>query len=248
MSDFHGSGWANAEFAQKYLEKADVYVVERRKMFWYVFSLFDHFFGGIENIRILDLGCGDGALTEELLKAKNVIAATLIDGGEGMLQRAKERLKAFPNTTFVKATFQELIGNAVELGMYDFCVSSMAIHHLETDEKGSLFRLIAAHLSPGGRFVDVDVVLPPSEELEGWYFALWKGWVGHMMSRYNVQDEVPEDLIIRYKDPSSMNKPDTLGNQLKALESAGFTDVDCYFKNGIFAVFGGKRMSEAMNE
>jgi len=38
-----------------------------------------------------------------------------------------------------------------------------------------------------------------------------------------------------------MNKPDTLSNQLTALEEAGFLDVDCYFKNGIFAVFGGKR-------
>jgi hypothetical protein len=37
-----------------------------------------------------------------------------------------------------------------------------------------------------------------------------------------------------------MNKPDTLSNQLKSLEEAGFLDVDCYFKNGIFVVFGGK--------
>ena len=62
-----------------------------------------------------------------------------------------------------------------------------------------------------------------------------------MMNRYHIKDEVPEDLIRRYKDPSSMNKPDKLGNQLKALEEAGFLDVDCYFKNGIFAVFGGKK-------
>lgn len=74
-----------------------------------------------------------------------------------------------------------------------------------------------------------------------WYFAIWRDWLGHMMDRYNVTDEAPEDLIKRYKDPSSMNKPDTLNNQLNALEEAGFLDVDCYFKNGIFAVFGGKR-------
>jgi len=38
-----------------------------------------------------------------------------------------------------------------------------------------------------------------------------------------------------------MNKPDTLANQLRALKSAGFVDVDCYFKNGIFVVFGGAK-------
>jgi tRNA (cmo5U34)-methyltransferase len=117
----------------------------------------------------------------------------------------------------------------------------MAIHHLEMDEKASLFRLIASWLKPGGRFADIDVVLPPSEELEGWYFAIWKDWLTHMMSRNKIKDEVPEDVIRRYKDPSSMNKPETLSNQLRALESAGFVDVDCYFKNGIFVEFGGEK-------
>jgi tRNA (cmo5U34)-methyltransferase len=37
-----------------------------------------------------------------------------------------------------------------------------------------------------------------------------------------------------------MNKPDTLEDQLEALSETGFRDVDCYYKNGIFAVFGGK--------
>ena len=44
----------------------------------------------------------------------------------------------------------------------------------------------------------------------------------------------------RYKDPASMNKPDILEDQLEALRETGFRDVDCYCKNGIFAVFGGK--------
>ncbi len=139
-------------------------------------------------------------------------------------------LKPTLNTAFIQATFQDLLGGKIKLATYDFIVSSMAIHHLEMDEKASLFRLIASWLKPGGCFVDVDVVLPPSEELEGWYFAIWKDWLAHMMSQYNIQDEVPGDLIRRYKDPSSMNKPDTLGNQLRALESAGFVDVDCYLE------------------
>jgi tRNA (cmo5U34)-methyltransferase len=84
-------------------------------------------------------------------------------------------------------------------------------------------------------------VLPPSDELEGWYFDIWKDWVRQMMNQHNIKDETPEDLIKRYKDPSSANKPDTLRNQLAALDEAGFIDVDCYFKNGIFTVFGGKK-------
>jgi tRNA (cmo5U34)-methyltransferase len=205
--------------------------------------LFTHFFHGKDGIRLLDLGCGDGALTERLLRTDNSIAATVLDGGEGMLVKAKERLKGYFNTIFIQATFQDLIGGKIKLETYDLCISSMAIHHLDMDEKVSLFRLINSWLKPGGRFVDVDVVRPPSEEIERWYFAIWRDWLARMMDRHNIRDEKPEDLIRRYKDPSSMNRPDTLEDQLKAMEEAGFDDVDCYFKNGIFAVFGGRRKS-----
>jgi tRNA (cmo5U34)-methyltransferase len=241
MGDFSTSAWADNNFAQNYLDKADIYIVERRKMFRLVSSLVSHFRYGEKDIKLLELGCGDGALTEELLKTSNGLSATLLDGGENMVQKARERLKGYRDTTFIQATFQDLLGGKVKLETYDFCVSSMAIHHLEMDEKASLFRLIASCLRPGGHFVDIDVVLPPSKELEQWYLALWKDWLVHMMDRNNIRDEVPEDMIRRYKDPSSMNKPDTLEDQLRALETAGFVDVDCYFKNGIFVVFGGRK-------
>jgi tRNA (cmo5U34)-methyltransferase len=241
MSNFDGSAWADNKFAANYLDKADIYIVGRREMFRRVSSLVSHFRRGEAEIALLELGCGDGALTAELLSANPGISATLLDGGEGMIRRAEERLKNYRNATFIQASFQDLLGGKVSLGTCDFCISSMAIHHLERDEKYSLFRLIASWLKPGGHFVNVDVVRPPSEALEAWYFALWEEWLADMMDRYNVTDETPADLIRRYKDPSSANKPDTLEDQMSALQHAGFTDVDCYFKNGIFVVFGGQK-------
>ena len=56
-----------------------------------------------------------------------------------------------------------------------------------------------------------------------------------------LTDEPAEEIIKRYKDPASTNRPDTLEDQLSALIDAGFSDVDCYYKNGIFAVFGGRK-------
>jgi tRNA (cmo5U34)-methyltransferase len=241
VTDFKQSAWADNKFAQNYLNKADIYIVERRRMFWFVSSLISHFRHAKQNIKLLELGCGDAALTEELLRTHSDMSATLLDGNERMIQKAKERLKGYQNTTFIQATFQDLLGDKVKLETYDFCVSSMAIHHLETDEKALLFHLIGSWLHPGGHFIDVDVVQPPSKELEQWYLAIWRDWLTNMMNQYSIKDEVPEDLIARYQDPASMNKPDTLGNQLKALERAGFADVDCYYKNGIFVVFGGKK-------
>jgi len=241
MSDFETSSWADKAFAENYLDRADIYIPERRRMFGVVSSLFKHFHSGNESVKLLDLGCGDGVFTEALFKVRGDISATLVDGNEAMLRRAEERLKSYREVKYLKASFGDILNGSANLEYYDVCVSSQAIHHLEMDEKASLFRLVSSHLKPGGHFVDIDVVLPPSADLEAWYFSTWKNWMAEMMERHGVTDETPEDLIRRYKDPASANRPDTLERQLSVLKGAGFTEVDCYFKNGIFAVFGGRK-------
>ena len=56
-----------------------------------------------------------------------------------------------------------------------------------------------------------------------------------------MQDK-PEllDVPQRYKHNPD-NHPDSLRDQLAMLEAAGFTAVDCYYKFGIFAMFGGQK-------
>jgi len=241
MDTFHQSAWADEEFSKNYLEKADIYIPERRKMIGTMSSLFDYFYHDKRGSYVLDLGCGDGVLTEALLAKQDSLIATLVDGSRTMLQKARERLKSHPQLSFVQASFQDILTGRASLENYDFCVSSMAIHHLDMKEKAALFKYIAGHLKSNGRFVNIDVVLPASEELEEWYFSHWREWMQKMFGQINVKDEVPEDIIRRYKDPASMNRPDTLADQLEALKDAGLSEVDCYYKNGIFTVFGGKK-------
>lgn len=238
MTKFEESFWADEEFSSNYLENADIYIVERRKMIKMISSFFVHYSHG-DKINLLDLGSGDGVLTEALLKVNNKIHATLVDGSETMLEKAKERLGTQQNLSFVEADFQEILDGKVEFGQFDFCISAHAIHHLEMNDKESLFRFIHRHLTTGGKFINADVVLPPSTEIEEWYFVIWKQWMQNMMDKLDVRDEKPEDVIKKFKDPLSTNSPDTLEAQLIALKNAGFSDVDCYYKNGIFALFGG---------
>ncbi len=241
MSEFSESAWAREDFSRNYLERADVYIVERRKMFALVASFYRQFLYDRKGVRLLDLGSGDGVLAHEILKTDPTVSATLVDGSQDMLYKAAERMGGYEDVKYVKASFQELLDGAALLGEFDFCVSSLAIHHLSMQEKSALFRYIHARLGEGGGFINMDVVLAPSEELEEWYFALWREWMRAMQSRLGVKDESAEDIITKYKDPASMNRPDTLEAQLTALKDAGFRDVDCYYKNGIFAVFGGRK-------
>lgn len=210
-------------------------------MFRIVASFFLHFFDGRKGISLLDLGCGDGVFTEELLKIDDRIEATLVDGSEPMLERACQRLDAYHCVRFIRASFHDILERGIDLPEVDLCLSSQAIHHLEMKDKASLFKYIYAYVKANGYFVNIDAVRAPSTEVQEWYFAMWKDRMGKMFRRRRIDDEVPQDIIKRYEDPASMNKPDTLDAQLDALRDAGFNDVDCYYKHGIFAIFGGRK-------
>ena len=58
MADFKNTRWADREFAKQYIDNADIYIVERQRMFGIMQSFFSHFLAKRKNIRILDLGCG----------------------------------------------------------------------------------------------------------------------------------------------------------------------------------------------
>jgi tRNA (cmo5U34)-methyltransferase len=240
MTEFNKSQWAKPEFTQGYRDSADVYIVERKRMLGILKSFYEHFSGSKPNSHILDLGCGDGIVIYELLKVNNSIEATLIDGSEDMLNKAKDRLKDFEDLHFIRASFQEILNENTTLQNYDFIVSSLAIHHLTLEEKTALFRTIYSHLNAGGYFLNIDVVLAPSDALEKWYLLLWEKWIDERKALLGIEGRQYGDIIERYKDNTD-NKPDTLAAQLRALQTMGFKDVDCFYKYGIFTMYGGKK-------
>jgi tRNA (cmo5U34)-methyltransferase len=240
MSSFEKSQWSKVCFAREYRDNADIYVIDRARMLNILKSLYRQFMKNKRKRNILDLGCGDGIVSHELLKTEGSASATLLDGSSGMLDAAKVRLKDFKNVVYVQAGFQELLRKEVLHKNYAFIASSLAIHHLTMKEKKALFRKIYQHLSPGGYFVNIDCVLAPSRTLEQLYMSLWKEWIDEKKKSLGINGNYFDDIIRRYKDNKD-NKPDTLEDQLKALKTTGFKEVDCYYKYGIFAMFGGRK-------
>ncbi len=240
MTEFNKAKWANAEFSQEYRDNADIYVVERRRLLEILKSFYRHFLSGKKQKNILDLGCGDGIITKELFKVDNSISATLVDGSEDMLNSAKESLKGIKNINYIPASFQEILEKDILHQNFDFIVSSLSIHHLTMNEKTSLFKEVYDHLHPKGYFLNIDVVLSSDENLEKWYLLLWKEWIDERKKLSGIEGGCFDDIINRYKNDKD-NKPNTLEDQINALKKIGFKDVDCFYKYGVFTMYGGRK-------
>ena len=236
MTRFKETLWADSQFLNDYQNDADIYLPFRNYVYTITKLFYKQFLSLNQKVRILDLGCGDGVFVHKLLSAYEPCEVIMIDGSQEMLDAARHCLGKYTNINYIKSSFQELLVNNPLNNKFELIFSSLAIHHLSMEEKVLLFNFIHDHLSPGGHFLHYDVVLPPTEKIEKWYLSLWRHWIEENSDKDNLERlvKIPE----QYKSNSD-NIPDTLKAQMDSMEKIGFKDVDCYFKYGIFSLFGG---------
>jgi tRNA (cmo5U34)-methyltransferase len=240
LTDFNQTHWASESYARRYREAADFYLPDRFRLFQLLESFFRYHFAARRGLRVCDLGCGDGVLAAQLLSADATLALTLQDGSMEMLEAAQKRFRQRPETRYVHATFDMIIRGQAELGPCDFFISSFAIHHLHSPEKAALFQRLFEQLQPGGWFLNIDATLPDDEMFNGWHLALWRDQIVELeklrLSTTPSYRGIPDQA---WNDPD--NKFGPLGTQLKALRAAGFADVECHYRNGLFVLYTGRK-------
>jgi 2-polyprenyl-6-hydroxyphenyl methylase/3-demethylubiquinone-9 3-methyltransferase len=101
--------------------------------------------------RILEVGCGEGSITERLSLAYPAADINAIDITPrlGRLYRG-----ARDNVRFRKCTIQEVA--ASEPWHYDFVVLSDVMHHVTVEHRQSMLDAVRTTLTPGGTFVFKD--------------------------------------------------------------------------------------------
>jgi SAM-dependent methyltransferase len=164
--------------------------------------------------RILDLGCGDGRLTDLVLRARPEITdAVAIDRSPPMLDLARDRFVADRR---VSVAAWDLDDNVSPFGEFDVIVSGFAIHHLDDARKQTLFTEVSAMLRPRGAFINLEVVASATPDLHQTFLTA----IGR------TADD-PEDRLAAVDD------------QLAWMRAAGLVDVDCLWRWRGFAVLAG---------
>jgi tRNA (cmo5U34)-methyltransferase len=179
--------------------------------------------------QILDLGCGSGILAELLLDRFPGVSVTLLDFSSNMLEVAERRLRRFPGrASFFCRTFEEM-----PPGPYDAVVSTLALHHLESDdEKRAQYARILDSLAPGGCFWQGEYVVSSSPEDTATNEAAWGDW---LRSQGFSEAEVRQ----LHERVATNDRPAPLIDHLAWLREVGFTRVDCTWRFIKFAAFGG---------
>jgi tRNA (cmo5U34)-methyltransferase len=184
-----------------------------------------------EGAAVLDLGAGSGILAELLLERFPQAHVVLLDGASNMLEVAERKLERFAGRVgFVHARFEEMPS-----GPFDAIVSTLALHHLGTDdEKKRQYKRIFDALKPGGCFWQGDVVLSSTEEDTAAEERRWTDWLRAQGFTEVEVDELLERVRVN-------DRPAPLLDQLLWLREVGFTRVDCAWRYIMYAVFGGWR-------
>ncbi len=198
----------------------------------------------------LDLGCGDGILTQAIKGKYPTSHGVLVDISPTMLEAAQEKLHQEENLNFVLADFGEQKWlQAINHTMnFEVIVSGFAIHHLPNHRKQEIYQEIYDLLTPGGIFLNLEHIASLSPLGEQAFAQLF------VDSLYAFHQNQGSSQSREEIDRQYYNRPDKTANilapveiQCQWLRKIGFIDIDCYLKILEIALFGGVKPQTDIN-
>lgn len=178
------------------------------------------------HIKVLDLGAGTGILSALILQAFPQANVLAFDIAEKMLKVCQTNLSAYQERlTLQQGNFAEdNFGNG-----YDLVVSGLAIHHLDSAGKQTLFKKLFQSMNSGGILLIRDIVTAATPRLTEQYEQLWRQYI----------KASGEDDAAWFQKYLEEDIPSSVEEQTRWLSKAGFADTACHWRHLNFAIFGG---------
>ena len=194
-------------------------------------------------LRAIDLGIGTGYFTERFLNRFPNSEVLGIDGAQAMIELAKARLKSLASRVqFVVGDFRKLRQLAGDVEPADVVFSAYALHHLNRPDKEAVLREVVELLAPGGWFVNADLIVADSPEVES---RVQQIRVAGLMQRAGGSDNRFADSASarRFLDDLEAKEGDqplTLAEDLAVLRSSGLKNVSAFWFEYRELVSGGQ--------
>ncbi|WP_405773627.1 class I SAM-dependent methyltransferase [Streptomyces sp. NBC_00859] len=226
--------------SSEFIEFGEYFVPERQTQIDVVTSLIPEQQAPFE---ILDLCCGQGRLSEGLIKAFPQATVVGMDLSPTMLGVARRELSAyekqFRTEQFDLAEKAWRTRDEAPAAV----VSSLAVHHLDGEGKQELFGDVFEMLRPGGVLVIADLIQPVGERGVALTRRMWNEAVKEQGLAGTGSLEPYEKFHTLewscYEYPDDLDKPSPIFDQLSWLRDAGFSEVDVHWLKAGHAIYGG---------
>lgn len=236
-SDHHD--WTSDAYVEEWVRRQQAEDPTRAERFQLMCDLFP--FPNDAQVTILDVGAGYGPMSKVILDRYPHAMCIAQDGSEPMLNRARNLMAGYGERfTTHQCDLFDPNWLPKHFGPFDAAVSSSCLHNLRNFTRISeIYRELREQLKPGGVFLNLDLLNAPTSELQ-------KRYVGAAAARHEREGASREDIgvMVRRGDRSPANRsagpfPANLDQHMAALKSAGFREVDCFWKELQRAIFGG---------
>ena len=195
-------------------------------------------------LRAIDLGIGTGYFTNRFLSNFPNSRVLGIDGAQAMIELAKARLTSLASRVeLVIGDFRKLRELVPGADAVDVVFSAYALHHLSRSDKESVLRQIAELLAPGGWFVNADLIVADSPELEG---RLQELRVAGIVERAGGADSRFANSALTRQfladlEKNERDQPLTLAEDLALLRNSGLKNVSAFWLEYRELVSGGQK-------
>jgi tRNA (cmo5U34)-methyltransferase len=179
---------------------------------------------------VVELGCGTGNMSLQLLAKFPRSKLTFVDASPEMIALTRSRIdqarsSAAPSFDFLVQRFEEL---DLPEQRVDVVVSSISLHHVEN--KARLYSRIRSLLERGGHFCFADQLRGEP----GFNHRLnWDRWLDFCRERGHCTPEEIESLV---QHAEAHDHYTTLTDHFALLGRAGFSDLDCVWRNGMWGI------------
>ncbi|MDA0196980.1 MAG: class I SAM-dependent methyltransferase [Bacteroidetes bacterium] len=176
---------------------------------------------------ILELGCGTGNLTEQIIHRYPASMLTVVDLSSEMIEACRSRFKSINSISYDQTDFRNL---KYEGNSFDLVISSISIHHIADSDKQLLFDKVYSFIKPNGVFTFADQCKGSTTEIYQKHMDAWKREAFKLGS-------TGEDWNIWMDHQERHDFHAAAEDQLIWLTDASFKNIDIVWRNLLWTVF-----------
>ncbi len=176
-----------------------------------------------KNYRVLDLGCGNGILSEIVLKKLPNSHITGFDITTEMLDAYEQKISKYTkNYELIQGDYKiDSIGKS-----YDIILTGMTLHHLNWEERKVFYQKLFNSANQNAVYISNDIIIDEDNNVKEHQYSLWKQFM-------KEQGENPE---FWYEKHIEKDFPIILSNHFDWLKEVGFQQSACYWRMYNFAI------------